>query len=67
MRRATSRSLARAMPDRAADKRRLWLAVRRELRQAQSALGFSALVEPHPRFLAMHPYWTHLRDEGDEF
>lgn len=67
MRRAASRSLARAMPDRAARERAYWQAVRRELRQVQSALGFSALVEPHPKFLAMHPYWTHLRDEADEF
>lgn len=67
MRRATSRSPARGMPDRAADKRRLWQTVRRELQQAQSALGFSAWAEPHPRFLAIHPYWTHLRDEAEEF
>ena len=65
MKRATSRSLARAMPDRAAKKRAYWLQVRRELRQTQAALGFSAWAEPHPRFLAMHPYWTQLTAEDD--
>lgn len=66
MKRAASRSLARAMPDRAARKRAYWQAVRRELRQVQATLGFAALSEPHPRFLAMHPYWAHLAGE-DEF
>lgn len=66
MRRATSRSLTRAMPDRAARQRIYWQAVRRELRQAQMMLGFSAWAEPHPRFVQMHPYWAHLAGE-DEF
>lgn len=66
MRRAASRSLARAMPDRAARQRAYWQAVRRELRQAQMMLGFSAWAEPHPRFLAMHPYWT-SQSEDNEF
>lgn len=66
MRRAASRSLARAMPDRAARKRAYWQAVRRELRQVQATLGFAALAEPHPRFMQMHPYWAHLAGE-DEF
>ncbi|GAA0235859.1 hypothetical protein LNAOJCKE_0922 [Methylorubrum aminovorans] len=69
MKRAASRSLAREMTsraNRAAEKRRLWQAVRRELWELQAGLGFSAMVEPHPRFLAVHPYWAHLMSE-DEF
>lgn len=65
MKRAALRSPTRET-SRAAEKRRLWQAVRRELWQLQAGLGFSALVEPHPTILVMHPYWTQLTAE-DEF